>query len=94
MGHGDVFQNPDIPDLRATIADICKACHSEYPPILNSGNTQSILSYSRQKFPLPDHGRPTLFPTIWAEEAQTVIQWKLNHETWQSLEALWDQTSP
>ena len=94
MGHGDVFQNPDMPELRATIPDICKACHSEYPPILNSGNTQSILSYSRQKFPLPDHGRPTLFPTTWAEEAQTVIQWKLNHETWQSLEALWDQTSP
>ena len=94
MGHGDVFQNPDIPELRATIPDICKACHSEYPPILNSGNTQSILSYSRQKFPLPDHRRPTIFPTTWAEEAQTVIQWKLNHETWESLEALWDQTSP
>jgi len=94
MGHGDLFQNPDIPDLRATIPDICRACHSEYPPILNSGNTQSILSFSRQKFPLPDQGGLTLFPTTWAKEAQTVIQWKLNHATWQSLEALWDQTSP
>ncbi len=77
MGHGDVFQNPDLPELRATIPDICQACHSEYPPIFNSGNTQSILSYSRQKFPLADNEEPILSPTTWAEEAQVVITWKL-----------------
>jgi len=94
MGHGDVFQNPDIPELQALIPDICQACHSEYPPIFNSGNTQSILSYSRQKFPLPDNEQPTLSPTTWAEEAQTVIKWKLEHETWKSTETLWDQARP
>lgn len=94
MGHGDVFQNPDIPELRAAIPDICKGCHSEYPPSFNSGNTQSILSYSREKFPLPDSRQPLLFPTTWAEEAQTVIQWKLDHETWKTLKTLWDQANP
>jgi hypothetical protein len=94
MGHGDVFQNPDIPELRAAIPDICKGCHSEYPPIFNSGNTQSILSYSREKFPLADNEQAILFPTTWAEEAQTVITWKLDHETWKSFKTLWDQASP
>jgi hypothetical protein len=94
MGHGDVFQNPDLPELQALIPDICQACHSEYPPIFNSGNTQSILSYSRQKFPLADYEEPILSPTTWTEEAQTVIRWKLEHETWKSFETLWDQTGP
>jgi hypothetical protein len=94
MGHGDVFQNPDIPELQATIPDICEACHSEYPPTLNAGTTRSILSYSREKFPLPDNKQPVLFPTTLAEEAQTVIQWKLDHETWKSLRTLWDRAIP
>ncbi len=94
MGRGDVFQNPDLPEQQALIPDICQACHSEYPPIFNSGNTQSILSYSRQKFPLADNEHPILSPTTWTEEAQTVITWKLEHETWKSFETLWDQASP
>jgi hypothetical protein len=91
MGDGDVFQNPDIPELQATIPDICQACHSEYPPIFNSGNTRSILSYSREKFPLADNEQPVLAPTTWTAEAQTVITWKRAHETWKSLRTLWDQ---
>jgi hypothetical protein len=94
MGHGDVFQNTDLPELRATIPDICQACHSEYPPIFNSGNTQSILSYSRQKFPLADNEEPILSPRTWGEEAQFVITWKLQHATWKSFKTLWDQASP
>jgi hypothetical protein len=94
MSHGDVFDNPDISDLRATIPEICAACHFEYPPIPNSGNTQSIISFSRQPFSLPDNSRPILFPTTIKDEAQTVIEWKMNHETWQSLTTLWNQTSP
>jgi hypothetical protein len=94
MSHGDVFAIPDIPDLRAAIPDICKACHSEYPPIFNSGNTHSIISYSRQPFSLPDNSQPILFPTTLEEEAQTVIKWKRNHATWKSLEALWHQARP
>lgn len=94
MGHGDVFENPDIPDLRATIPEICKACHFEHPAIPNSGNTQSIISYSRQPFSLPDNKRPILLATNLEDEARTVIEWKLDHVTWQSLEVLWNQTSP
>jgi hypothetical protein len=94
MSHGDVFENPDIPDLRAAIPGMCKACHFEYPPIPNSGNTNSIISYSRQPFSLPDETQPVLSPTTSEQEAQTVIKWKHNHETWKSLEALWHQTSP
>ena len=94
MGHGDVFEISDLPALKSTIPEICKACHFEYPPIPNSGNTQSIISYSRKPFALPDHQRPSLFATTLDNEAQTVIDWKLNHETWQSLEALWNQANP
>jgi len=93
MGQGDVFQIADIVELQASIPDICEACHSEYPPIFNSGNTRSLLSYSREKFPLPDNKQPVLFPTTPAEEAQTVIQWKLDHETWKAMKALWHQAS-
>lgn len=93
MSHGDVFENP-VPELRAAIPEICKACHSEYPPIFHSGNTHSIISYSRQPFSLSDNSQPILFPTTLEEEAQTVIQWKRNHETWKSLKVLWGQTNP
>ena len=94
MSHGDVFENRDIPELKATIPEICKACHFEYPPIPNSGNTHSIISYSRQPFSLPDHSRPILFPTTPNKEAETVMSWKRNHGTWKSLQSLWNQTSP
>jgi hypothetical protein len=94
MGHGDVFQNPDIPQLRATLPEICKACHLENPPLPNPGNIQSIISYSRYPFSLAGNTRPILLATTMADEAQTVIQWKRNHETWRSLETLWDQASP
>ena len=38
---------------------------------------------------LPDNERPILFATTLADEAQTVITWKIKHSTWQTLEALW-----
>lgn len=89
MSHGDVFESDRGPELQATVPEICKACH--FP---NSGNIQSIISYSRQPFALPDTSKPILFATTLADEAQTVIEWKMNHETWKSLKALWDQASP
>lgn len=89
-GHGDVFEN-SIPELRVTIPELCTGCHFEYPPIPNSGNTRSIISYSRQPFSLPDNRRPILFATTLEDEAQTVIEWKLDHETWQALKTLWNQ---
>ena len=94
MGHGDVFENPDIPDLRAEIPQICKACHFEDSATPYSGDTSSIISYSRQPFPLPDNQKPVLFPTSWSDEARTVIEWKRNHDTWKSLKGLWAGISP
>ena len=94
MGHGDVFEISDLPSLTATIPEICKTCHFEYPPIPNSGNTRSIISYSRDPFSLSDHGKPILFATTLEDEAQTVIEWKRDHATWQALEDLWDTASP
>lgn len=87
--HGDVFEGNHGPELRATIPAICKACHSEDSLISNSGNIQTILSYSRFRFPLPDNQQPVLFATTWEDEAKVVTKWKINHHTWNSLKALW-----
>lgn len=94
MSHGDVFVNPDIPELEVTIPQICTGCHFEDPPFPKSGNIKSIISYSRQPFALPDNQKPTLFPTTLADEARTVITWKQNHETWKALENLWNLSNP
>lgn len=85
MGHGDVFENTSSPELKVSIPSICLACHSDFPPAAISGNTQSIISYSRNNFLLPNNEQPILFITNWETEAQVVITWKLNHETWQAL---------
>lgn len=92
--HGDVFEGGHGSALQATIPDICEACHSEDPPFPNSNNIGTILSYSRFRFPLPDNQRPVLSATTWESEAQIVTQWKINHDTWRSLEAFWKETSP
>jgi hypothetical protein len=89
MGHGDVFQVSEMPTLQASIPAICKACHSDEPYNFDSGNTGSIITYSRRPFPLADDERPVLFATTVMDEAQTVMQWKRDHETWKGLEALW-----
>jgi hypothetical protein len=94
MSHGDVFEIPGIPELRVKIPQVCRTCHLENPPLPNPRNTESIISYSRSRFPLPDSERSILLVTTWADEAQTVMQWKLEHETWLTLEKLWDQVNP
>lgn len=94
FGHGDRFEFDDIPNLQVTIPGICKACHFENPPLPNPGNTHSIISYSRENFPLPDNERPVLNSTTWAAEAQVVIGWKYNHHTWLTLETFWSRLRP
>ena len=94
FSHGDVFEFNSPPDLQATIPEICKACHFAYPHVPNSGNTQSIISYSRANFSLPNNERPILMPTSWNNEAQVVIGWKHNHNTWRNLEDLWKRENP
>lgn len=84
FSHGDVFQT-NIVSYKVDIPGICPACH------LGAGITESLLSYSRQRFPLPDQQLPILVETTPAREAETVITWKQNHRTWQVLEGLWAQ---
>jgi hypothetical protein len=93
MGHGDIFEIPGIPYLQAAIPKICKTCHFHDPSIPNSADTGSIISYSRYPFALPDNEQPVLFDTTVMEEAQTVIDWKQKHVTWNALEALWERKS-
>ena len=85
FSHGDVFELNGLPELQATIPEICKACHFNDPPLPNYGNVQSIISVSRSNFPLSDNERPVLMPTSWKNEAQVVIEWKHNHNTWRAL---------
>ena len=89
--HGDVFQNPDIPSLQAAIPDICKGCHLNIGAVVDRGVIASIISYSRANFPLPDKQKPVLLATTWDDEAQKVLQWKINNPTWKSLRDLWNQ---
>jgi hypothetical protein len=88
FSHGDAFQFSDRPK-QAIIPDICKGCHVNIPAVFDRGNIQGILSYSRANFPLPDNGQPVFLATTWADEAKTVIDWKRNHSTWQTLKTLW-----
>ena len=94
FSHGDVFEFQNISSFEATIPDICKACHVNNPAVFDRGNIQGILSYSRANFPLLDNRQPVLSETTWENEAQIVTQWKINHNTWRSLEAFWNETSP
>jgi hypothetical protein len=87
--HGDVFEGSHGPQLEATVPDICDGCHFENPPLPNLRNTQSILSYSRFNFPLPDDQQPAFLGTTWKKEAQLVTEWKTGHSTWHRLQALW-----
>ncbi|HRJ76412.1 MAG TPA: hypothetical protein PLX90_10450, partial [Anaerolineales bacterium] len=85
MSHGDVFESTHRPELKVNIPSICLGCHFDYPPTAISGNTQSIISYSRQNFPLSENMLPILLTTSWDNEARVVIRWKMNHETWRTL---------
>ena len=98
FSHGDVFERDHGPELQATVPGICKACHLNIPGVLDSGNMQSlvqtILSYSRINFPLPNNERAVLIPTSWENETQLVIAWKHKHDSWQTLQMLWNQETP
>ena len=93
--HGDVFQHPISPTLQATIPDICKGCHFNISGVLDSGDprelVKTILSYSRINFPLTNRQKPVLLATTWEDEAQKVMNWKINNTTWKSLQILWNQ---
>lgn len=78
----DLFELDHISEVQ--IPEFCTGCHGG-----EVYGTQSVISYSRARFPLSDKKQPVLSETTPEIEAQTVITWKLNHQTWQSLKALW-----
>lgn len=87
--HGDLLQM-GLSVEEVIIPDICKACHERS----GGGLTVSFLSYSRFRFPLPEQGSPVLTATTPELEAESVIAWKQNHQTWQALDTLWHQETP
>ena len=89
--HGDPFERRDLPELEVAIPDLCQGCHFDDPAITSLGNMQSVISYSRFNFPLPNNQRPIISPTNWEKEAESVLRWKINHQSWQTLLDLWHQ---
>lgn len=67
----------------------CQACHvDQFQRIMG---LQSVLSYSRRRFPLPDQQKLILTETTPLAEIQATVRWKLQHGTWQTLQALWQK---
>ncbi len=87
---GDGFSSGHLE--KAEIPDICRACHIDDG--LGIGGVTSILSYSRARFPLPNGVRPILGATTPAHEADAVITWKTQQESWQRLKRLWHSAKP
>lgn len=75
--------------VEVQIPELCTGCHGG-----QVYGTQSIISYSRARFPLPDQKQPILSETTPDIEVQMIITWKLNHPSWRSLEAVWRQGTP
>ncbi len=89
QAHGDWIQS-GLRVEKAEIPDRCIACHIKGLGI----DARSILSYSRQRFPLPEQQYPVLIETRPELEAQAVIAWKMEQENWQALQALWPEPDP
>lgn len=90
MSHGDVFQIGFIHE--AEIPEKCQGCHIDTHQGIVGIN--SILSYSRKRFLLPDNQKPVLIETTPESEAENVIAWKLMDRTWRELGFLWQQARP
>ncbi len=71
-----------------TVPDSCADCHT------GGFRVASILSYSRERFPLPDQQQPVLTETTPAGEAQAVMAWKLKDPGWLLLKAFLDTSVP
>jgi len=88
QSHGnDPFEFDHIVEVQ--IPELCTGCHGG-----QVYGAQSIISYSRARFPLPDGKRPILSETTPEIEAQTIVAWKLNHQAWKSLEVQLHKEAP
>jgi len=90
QSHGDGFQSGHLEEARTP--NLCRGCHIDDGQGINGIN--SILSYSRKRFSLPNDQRPILVETTPELEAKTVIAWKLMDRTWEALSILWQQVNP
>lgn len=66
----------------------CKGCHDDEG--IGIRGAQSILSYSRARFPLPDEVLTVLSATTPEREAQLVVAWKHDHRAWWDLKRHWN----
>jgi len=71
------------------VVGTCAICHEHV-----SSGVRTILSYSRDVFPLSSDQSPLLMETTSALEAEATIAWKLRQESWQALQLLWHKTTP
>lgn len=85
FSHGDGF--PAGHPGEVELPEICEACHLDAGQGI--GGITSILSFSRARFPLPDGQRPVLTATTPAQEAGTVMDWKVQQPSWENFLALW-----
>ncbi len=85
MDHGtDAFENEDIHWEQAQIVtrQFCQVCHLRE-------DTNTIISYSRDRFPLLSGELPVLLQTEAKTEAGLVIAWKQSQPNWQILQKFW-----
>lgn len=90
--HGVDFPESDAEEVdkrKVVILNTCRTCHEHVSYGINT-----ILSYSRDVFPLSSNESPALLETTPALEAQATITWKLKQETWRALQALWRESTP
>jgi hypothetical protein len=77
-------------DIKVITLNTCLSCHID--GLQGIVGIRTILSYSRDRFPLmPGPQWPALIQTTPTLEAQATITWKLKHQTWSALKALWPQ---
>ncbi len=90
--HGVDFPESDSEEVergKSVILNTCPVCHEHISYGINT-----ILSYSRDAFPLPNGQKPVLIETTPTREAEVTIMWKLTQQTWQALQALWRKATP
>ena len=77
-------------DLRPPVLSTCQGCH--FDALQGISGADSILSFSRARFPLPDRLLPVLTTTTPEQESQLTISWKQAQPSWQQLLAWWSKS--
>ncbi|MCI0714347.1 MAG: hypothetical protein L0154_29605 [Chloroflexi bacterium] len=82
----DFFEQfPESPEQgQSEILESCMVCHER-----QASDVLSVISYSRDPFPLPDGNPPLLVETRPEIEANMTTEWKVEQGNWQQLMAFW-----